>query len=185
MERNDGDRSLSPASPLRFNYRRIVGGTRLLLTQASPWKLLFQSRVDELKHRLVEEVTAWAGVESAPHRFGGIEFLLAGREIGHVHDWGLFDAPLMRPIGDAVVEAGDAGRHHILPDSGWVTTFIEDETDWITARSLLRLSYLWHASKYTPVRGEHDMDAITEEVVDLPLGPPVAETFITTLQQRL
>ena len=179
-----GERSRTPASPLKFNYRRVVGGSRLLLTQASPWKLLFQGRIAELKADLVAEVGAWEGVEAVPHRFGGTEFLLEHREVGHIHEWGLFDVPLARPIGDAVIEAGAAGRHHILPDSGWVTTFVEDEADRDRAREILRLSYLWHVAKYAPAGVIRDLDAIEAEVRDLDLADPVSDVFLATLEVR-
>lgn len=182
----DGEeRTLSPASPLKFNYRRVVGGTRLLLTQASPWNLLFQGRIGELKADLVAEVGAWEGVEAVPHRFGGTEFLLEHREVGHIHEWGLFDVPLARPIGDAVVEAGAAGRHHILPDSGWVTTFVEDEAGRDRAREILRLSYLWHVAKYAPPGVDRDLGAIEAGVRDLDLADSIADAFLTTLEERL
>lgn len=184
MERDGANRSLSPASPVRFHCRRLVGGARLLCTQASPWKLLFQRRVRELKAALVEDVAAWPGVDPAPHRFGGTEFLLDGREVGHVHDWGLLDVPLMRPVGDAVVEAGEAGRHHVLPDSGWVTTVVEDEVDRETARALLRLSSLWHAAKYAPAGVDRDPADVLAEVRTLPLDEPVAAAFAATLRRR-
>ena len=178
------DRSLSPASPLKFNYRRIVGGTRLLLTEASPWKLLFQDRIQAQKARLVEEVGSWSGVEPAPHRFGGTEFLVDGREIGHVHEWGLFDAPLARPIGDAVVDAGEAGNHHILPDSGWVTTFVEDDPGREHARELLRLSYCWHVAKYDPDGVEMGRAGVEREVESLSLDDSVLGTFLEALDAR-
>lgn len=182
----DGEeRTLSPASPLKFNFRRIVGGSRLLLTQASPWKLLFQGRIGELKADLVAEVASWEEVEAVPHRFGGTEFLLEHREVGHIHEWGLFDVPFARPIGDAIVEAGEAGRHHILPDSGWVTTFVEDQVDRDHAREILRLSYLWHVAKYAPDGVERDLTAIEAEVRGLALADSIADAFETTLAERL
>ncbi|MGA9402840.1 luciferase family protein, partial [Haladaptatus sp.] len=37
---------------------------------------------------IVTEVSEWDGVEVGEHRFGGTEFTLGKREIGHVHQWG-------------------------------------------------------------------------------------------------
>lgn len=178
------DRTLSPASPLKFNYRRLVGGTRLLCTQASPWKLCFQGRIRDLKAGLVATVGDWDGVEARPHRFGGTEFVLDGREVGHVHEFGLMDVPLARPLGDAVVATGLAGRHHVLPDSGWVTTFVEDEDDRRVATDVLRLSYLWHVAKFDPPGVEMDADAVEGGLDDLDLPAEIAETFRRTLAER-
>jgi hypothetical protein len=34
---------------------------------------------------ITEAVSRWEGIAAAPHRFGGVEFLLGRREIGHLH----------------------------------------------------------------------------------------------------
>lgn len=176
---------MSPSSPLRFNYRRVVGGARVLLTEASPWKLLFQHRIRELKSRLVDAVSGWPGVSAGPHRFGGTEFLVDGREIGHIHEWGLLDVPLVRPLGDAVVEAGVMGRHHILPNSGWVTTVMEDGDDLRIAIKVLRLSYLWHAAAYSPDGVDRGVDDVLEEVRGLGLPEHVEQEFERVVRNRV
>jgi hypothetical protein len=43
--------------------------------------------------RIVQQVSSWSGVSQSPHRFGGVEFTLAGREVGHVHRNGMVDIP--------------------------------------------------------------------------------------------
>src|SRR5487761_861784 len=35
--------------------------------------------------RIKDAVTSWAGVEAFPHRFGGTEYRLGRKEMGHVH----------------------------------------------------------------------------------------------------
>ena len=65
-------------------------------------------------------VGSWAGVTVHDHRFGGIEFRVGRRELGHLHRT-IADLPFPRRIRDELVEAGRARPHHILPDSGWVT----------------------------------------------------------------
>lgn len=144
-----------------FNYRRLVGGTRVLLREASPWRLVvFRDRVRDQVDQLVDDVSTWSRVETGPHRFGGREFRVAGREVGHVHDWGLLDVPLVRPLRDAVVASREAARHHILADSGWVTTVVETESDVEQGVRLLRLSYLWHLA-------EHDLDRVDRAETDV------------------
>lgn len=184
MAREREARTPSPAYPLRFNYRRLVGGVRLLLTEASPWKLCFQRRISDLKADLVATVGDWDGVEPGPHRYGGTEFLLDGREVGHVHEFGLVDVPFARPIGDAVVAAGLASRHHVLPDSGWATTFLEDEEDADRVCRLLDLSCCWHVAKYEPPGVDLDRAAVEQRVSDLGFPGDVEETFLRTLADR-
>ena len=57
--------------------------------------------------RIRTEVSGWDGVLSGPHRFGGVEFRLENREIGHVHGDALVDVPL--PKRDSR-RAGGVGR---------------------------------------------------------------------------
>jgi len=86
-------------------------------------------------------VVAWEGVESYPHRFGGIEYRLHKREIGHVHGDRLVDLPFPKQIRDELVAAGLAEPHHIHPQSGWVSFYIRQPADIERAIGLLRRSY--------------------------------------------
>src|ERR1044072_568434 len=43
--------------------------------------------------RIAREVGSWDGVTVAPHRFGGVEFRVGRRELGHVHGDRLADLP--------------------------------------------------------------------------------------------
>ena len=87
------------------------------------------------------EVGSWEGVTSHPHRFGGVEFRLGRRELGHLHGGGLADLPFTRRIRDMLLETGRAERHHVLPDSGWVSKRIRSPEDAADAIELFRLSY--------------------------------------------
>jgi len=91
--------------------------------------------------RIAAEVESWPGVESAPHRFGGVEYRFGGREIGHVHGDGLADLPFPMRIRDELVASGQAEPHHILPDSGWVSRWLRAPKDVGTAIALFRLQY--------------------------------------------
>ena len=84
---------------------------------------------------------AWPGVTSGPHRFGGTEYRLGRREIGHVHGDYLVDIPFPRPVRNELVEAGLVEPHHHLPDSGWISFRIKDASDVEQAIALLRRSY--------------------------------------------
>jgi Family of unknown function (DUF5519) len=86
-------------------------------------------------------VMAWPGVERAPHRFGGVELRLGKRELGHLHGDTLVDLPFPREVRDELVAAGRARPHHVLPDSGWVSFWIESPEDIEHAIALFRLAY--------------------------------------------
>ncbi len=102
--------------------------------------LLVPERVT-IQETILREVTSWPGVTTAPHRFGGVEFLLGRREIGHLHGDRLADLPFPRRGRDKLVEAGRAEAHHVLPETGWVSFRISGEADVPRVVELFRLGY--------------------------------------------
>lgn len=92
-------------------------------------------------HRIDAAVSAWEGVTAHPHRFGGREYRLGNREIGHVHGDGLVDIPFPTKVRNEIVAAGEAAPHHVLPESGWVSFYIRQPEDAERAIALLRRSY--------------------------------------------
>ncbi len=84
---------------------------------------------------------AWEGVSAHPHRFGGTEYRIGNREIGHIHSDYLVDIPFPTKIRDEIVSAGRAEPHHILPDSGWISFYLREEADVQRAIDLFRLSF--------------------------------------------
>jgi hypothetical protein len=91
--------------------------------------------------RITAAVSSWPGVEIGPHRFGGVEFRLGRRELGHLHAGRIADLPFPRRLRDELVAAGRARPHHVLPDSGWVTVPIGDIGGVEDAIELFRLAY--------------------------------------------
>lgn len=87
------------------------------------------------------KVCAWPGVTTGPHRFGGTEFLVNGREIGHAHGYALVDIPLQKAVRDEAIASGKASPHHILPDSNWVSVRITGDAAAANAVELLRVNY--------------------------------------------
>lgn len=94
-----------------------------------------------ISQRIEREVGSWDGVTVSPHRFGGIEFRVGRRELGHPHGDRLADLPFPVPIRRELVEAGRAEPHHILPKSGWVSFWIRRGNDVDAAIELFRLNY--------------------------------------------
>src|SRR5260370_34766715 len=75
--------------------------------------------VEDVGERIRREVLSWPGVRAAPHRFGGVEFLLGRRELGHLHGDRLADLPFPVRVREELGRAGKAQPHHYLPQSGW------------------------------------------------------------------
>lgn len=90
---------------------------------------------------ITQELTSWEGVSTAPHRFGGVEYRLGSRELGHIHGDQLVDIPFPKKIRDEIVNEGLAEPHHILPETGWVSFYLRRETDVEKVIALLRRSY--------------------------------------------
>jgi hypothetical protein len=100
------------------------------------------STVAETVASLIEqEVASWPGVTVAPHRFGGIEFRVGRRELGHLHGSRLADLPFPVRIRERLVTEGKAEPHHVLPDTGWVSFRIRGAGDAAAAVELFRLNY--------------------------------------------
>jgi hypothetical protein len=76
--------------------------------------------------RIADEVGSWDGVVTQPHRFGGVEFTVGRREIGHLHGSRLADIPF--PV-------------RIREQSGWISYWIRGQEDVTPVIELFRMSY--------------------------------------------
>ncbi len=96
--------------------------------------------MEDIGARIEREVGSWEGVTVHPHRFGGVEFRLGRRELGHIHPQfkdseGSADLPFTARIREMLVETGRADPHR-FGVRGWVSAHVDDETV-----ELFRLSY--------------------------------------------
>jgi hypothetical protein len=89
-----------------------------------------------------KEIMSWAYVSAETHRFGGIEFRLNGRELGHIHGERLVDLPFPMKIRNELVNSGRVSPHHVLPRSGWVSYWInKGEKDVPAIVELFKMRY--------------------------------------------
>ena len=86
-------------------------------------------------------VTNWSGVTAQPHRFGGIEFRVGRRELGHLHGNTLADLPFPMQVRNELIAAGKVEPHHVLPNTGWVSRRIRTGGDVQDVIELFRLNY--------------------------------------------
>ena len=93
------------------------------------------------RQRITDALLGWDGVSASPHRFGGTEYRLGKRELGHIHGDHLVDIPFPTRVRDEIVASGQALPHHVMPESGWVSFYLVGEEDVERAISLLRRSY--------------------------------------------
>ncbi|HEU4823271.1 MAG TPA: luciferase family protein [Nitrososphaeraceae archaeon] len=80
--------------------------------------------MSEISDKVQQELLSWPGVTMHDHRFGGIEFRVNGREMGHMHGDMLADLPFPKDVGKKLIEEGRASPHHVLPESGWISYYV-------------------------------------------------------------
>jgi hypothetical protein len=85
-------------------------------------------------------VASWEGVTTHDHRFGGCEFRLGRRELGHLHGT-IADLPFPRRIRDELIAGGRARAHHVLPHTGWVTVPMRTVSEVANVIALFRQNY--------------------------------------------
>jgi Family of unknown function (DUF5519) len=93
--------------------------------------------VEDIAGRVAAEVASWEGVSQHPHRFGGVEFRLGRRELGHLHREGWADLPFTARIRDMLIETGRVTPHR-FGVAGWVSRDLDDPDEVI---ELFRLSF--------------------------------------------
>src|ERR671932_2452437 len=82
-----------------------------------------------IAEKIKNEILSWPHVTAGPHRFGGIEFRLNKREMGHIHGERVADIPFPMKIRNELVNSGYVKPHHMLPQSGWISYWIKGEED--------------------------------------------------------
>jgi hypothetical protein len=92
------------------------------------------------KETVVREVSSWNGVTVGEHRFGGVEFRIGRRELGHLHAT-IADLPFPKRIRDELVAAGKARPHHVIPNSGWITVSMRTASEVTGVIELFRQNY--------------------------------------------
>ncbi len=100
-------------------------------------KLTLSSAAEKIHEALIN----CEGIASSSHRFGGIEYRLGKREIGHIHGNYLVDIPFPMKVRNEILARSEAEPHHILPESGWVSIFIKNGNDINRAIALLKKSH--------------------------------------------
>jgi hypothetical protein len=79
------------------------------------------------KERIVSVVRNWREVEIRPHRYGGLEFRLGKRELGHIHGDALVDIPFPKAVRNEIVAAGRRRAALHFAEFGVGERFLADE----------------------------------------------------------
>jgi len=123
------------------NMNLLTGATRKSALASTATNLAEQLLNPGAARQFVtREVSSWEGVSVHEHRFGGVEFRVGRRELGHLHGT-IADLPFPRLIRDELVAAGRARPHHVLPESGWVTVPMRTASEVAGVIELFRWNY--------------------------------------------
>ena len=117
-----------PGAPQVFDAM-LLAGTGLF----NPKRLRAMSAIEAAVRR-------WPDMRVGIHRLGGIGFFFRGRESSHIHGNGLLDCFVGRANRDALVASGRALPHHVFPNSGWISFWIEGENEIQAALELIRIA---------------------------------------------
>jgi luciferase-like monooxygenase len=103
---------------------------------------LFRREVLHHIDEIERTVLSWNGTSLKMHRYGGVQFDVNKKEIGHIHSNGLLDILLKREIKEQLIREGKVEDHHVFARSGWISFYIKTEKDRDYAIELLEYSYL-------------------------------------------
>jgi hypothetical protein len=104
-------------------------------------KLFSGSKIPFIIDDIEEEVLSWKGTSARLHKFGGLQFDVNGKEIGHIHGNGLLDILFNRETKSKLITEKRVVEHHIFKNSGWISFYIKSPEQKAEAVRLLRESY--------------------------------------------
>ena len=111
----------------------------------------------ELVNKFESDITSLDGVSSTKHQMGGREFLWNGKEIGYIHYNGVLDILFNKKIRDLLLKDNLVQEHRWVPNSGWTTFYLNNESDLSRAEELIRLSLAFHLKRKAPNNFENEM----------------------------
>jgi hypothetical protein len=102
---------------------------------------IFKREILNYMDEIERKVLSWEGTSLKIHKYGGIQFDVNDKEIGHIHSNGLLDVLLKREIKAQLIKEGRVENHHTFGQSGWISFHIKNEQDKKYAIELLEYSY--------------------------------------------
>src|SRR4051812_41622900 len=71
-----------------------------------------------------KEVLSWEKTSGGMHKFGGVQFDVNHKEIGHIHSNGLLDILFNQELKARLLNEGKVKDHHVFKSSGWISFYI-------------------------------------------------------------
>ena len=97
--------------------------------------------MSKILETIEKELLSWPYVTAEPHRFGGLEFRLNKREMGHIHGDRVADLPFPIDVRNKLVNSSRVSAHHFHPQSGWISYWINGEQDIPNVIDLFKMRY--------------------------------------------
>ncbi len=92
--------------------------------------------------QILATLTAWPGVEALPHRFGGTEYRLGPREIGHLHGDHAAHFFFPKDVWAQLRSAGRITDHPVFPGrEGPAARRIAGQSDVDDVIEMMRVNY--------------------------------------------
>lgn len=79
--------------------------------------------------QLTHWIKEFDNVKTKYHKFGGIEFLLDGKEVCHIHGDGLVDVKLSKAQKEKFLYFEKVENHHVLPKGNMISYQITKDDD--------------------------------------------------------
>ncbi|WP_233524462.1 luciferase domain-containing protein [Mucilaginibacter conchicola] len=104
--------------------------------------LLFNPKLLIVIDDIEAEVGHWPDIVIHTHKYGGLQFDIYGKELGHIHSNGLLDMPFSKAIKQQLM-ADDrrVNDHHSFINSGWISFYMNHTDDKILAIQLFKINY--------------------------------------------
>jgi hypothetical protein len=119
---------------------RVPGAPQVFDALLVAWTAFFDRRCLAAMEAIEAAALQLPGVELRGHRFGGVEFTVAGRELGHLHGNGLLDVRIGWESAETLIGEGLASPHHMLGESAWVSFWVRSWKDIPQAMELLKIA---------------------------------------------
>lgn len=102
---------------------------------------LFKPSVFYVMSQVTHEVKSWKQISTHYHHFGGLQFNVGNKEIGHLHGNGLLDLKIPKKLKTAINQLEGIEDHHFLKKGNWISIQIQSDSTPKNMIKALRLIY--------------------------------------------
>ncbi|NQY08929.1 MAG: DUF5519 family protein [Flavobacteriales bacterium] len=105
------------------------------------YTMIFRPKVYKKMMAFAERAKQLMYVSTTVHRYGGLQFNIDDKEIGHMHGDGLVDIRLNKYFAGVIISLGLAEEHHVIKNAGWISFQIKRNQDLNVLDKIVELAY--------------------------------------------